>query len=289
MARRGLLPFEGNGRDRKFRRADVLALLERFRKGASPSTCNHYATAIKGFSRWLKQQRRISFDPMDDLEKLNEDVDVRRKRRSMAPEMFAKLLEAAIGGNPFRGLAGADRSILYLFASNTGFRAKELRSLVPASFDLRSQVPTVTVAAPYSKHRRPDVQILRGDLADVMRLYLAGKPADQPLWPGTWWKDVAEMLRLDLEAAGIPYEDAAGVFDFHGTRHKFISDLAAGGVHPKVAQNLARHSTITLTMDHYTHLELHDHAAALDNLPEISPAVNTPDPAVRKEQDTGAA
>jgi hypothetical protein len=53
---------------------------------------------------------------------------------------------------------------------------------------------------------------------------------------------------------------------------------AASGVHPKVAQVLARHSTITLTMDHYTHLELHDHAEALDKLPRIPPALNRPRP-----------
>jgi hypothetical protein len=37
--------------------------------------------------------------------------------------------------------------------------------------------------------------------------------------------------------------------DLYALRHTFISNLAAGGVHPKTAQGLARHSTITLTMD----------------------------------------
>jgi hypothetical protein len=38
----------------------------------------------------------------------------------------------------------------------------------------------------------------------------------------------------------------------------------------KVAQALARHSTITLTMDHYTHLDVLDVSGALDKLPPIS-------------------
>ncbi len=60
------------------------------------------------------------------------------------------------------------------------------------------------------------------------------------------------MIRHDLAAAGIPYRDEQGrVFDCHSMRHQFISMLAAAGVHPKTAQELARHSTITLTMDHY--------------------------------------
>ncbi len=90
----------------------------------------------------------------------------------------------------------------------------------------------------------------------------------------------AEMVRQDLEAAGIPFADGAGrVFDFHALRHQFISALAAAGVHPKVAQTLARHSTITLTMDRYTHLELHDQTAALDKLPDLplsSPRTSQP-------------
>ena len=42
---------------------------------------------------------------------------------------------------------------------------------------------------------------------------------------------------------------------------------ARGGVHPKTAQALARHSTITLTMDRYSHVGLYDEAAALETLP----------------------
>ena len=79
------------------------------------------------------------------------------------------------------------------------------------------------------------------------------------------------MLRADLEDAGIAYSDDAGrVVDFHALRHTFISNLAAGGVHPKRAQELARHSTIMLTMDHYTHVSRSELADALDVLPDVS-------------------
>ncbi|MGD0463681.1 MAG: hypothetical protein ABSB74_14440 [Tepidisphaeraceae bacterium] len=53
-------------------------------------------------------------------------------------------------------------------------------------------------------------------------------------------------------------------------RHTFISNLAAGGVHPKTAQRLACHSSITLTMDRYTHLRRENLAEALDTLPDLS-------------------
>lgn len=83
----------------------------------------------------------------------------------------------------------------------------------------------------------------------------------------------AEMFRADLKAAGIRYRNDAGkVAEFHSLRHTFISNLAAGGVHPKVAQSLARLSTITLTMDRYTHSYHGEQAAALEVLPDLSPS-----------------
>ena len=83
------------------------------------------------------------------------------------------------------------------------------------------------------------------------------------------WRS-AEMLREDLEAAGVPYEDESGrKADFHSLRHTFITNLANAKVHPKTAQRLARHSTITLTLDRYTHSLWQDEVAALEALPDL--------------------
>ena len=51
--------------------------------------------------------------------------------------------------------------------------------------------------------------------------------------------------------------------------------LASSGVDPKVAQQLARHSTITLTMDRYSHARLADLNAAVTNLPSLRPKSET--------------
>src|SRR6202041_4196176 len=86
------------------------------------------------------------------------------------------------------------------------------------------------------------------------------------------YKKVIDMLRADLADAGIAYIDDAGRFaDFHAIRHTFISNLAHGGVHPKTAQRLARHSTITLMMNPYTHLHADGMISALSVLPDLSP------------------
>ena len=142
------------------------------------------------------------------------------------------------------------------------------------------------------------MQPLRQDLAELLDGWIVGKAPGVALWPAEerpgrlkrcWWKEAAEMVRVDLDAAGIPFRDDAGrVFDFHALRHQFISNLAAAGVHPKEAQTLARHSTITLTMDRYTHLGVRDSAAALDKLPRCRAAQRTSQTGRRARRDKPA-
>jgi integrase len=50
-------------------------------------------------------------------------------------------------------------------------------------------------------------------------------------------------------------------------RHLFITSLERAGVSPKVAQILARHSDIRLTLGVYTHIELPDCSVAIKSLP----------------------
>ena len=57
--------------------------------------------------------------------------------------------------------------------------------------------------------------------------------------------------------------------DFHSNRHMFITSLERVGIRPKMAQTLARHSDVRLTLGIYTHVELHDQAAAIASLPPL--------------------
>jgi integrase len=50
-------------------------------------------------------------------------------------------------------------------------------------------------------------------------------------------------------------------------RHLFITNLERAGIRPKMAQTLARHSDVRLTLGVYTHVELHDQTAAIGALP----------------------
>jgi integrase len=267
----------GNGIARRYPRSTVLELQDRLCRGASITTSNHYLQAIKSFVVWLEKDRRTDDNPREFLSGGNPRTDLRHPREALEYEQLKTLLATATASSrEFRGLAGRDRGMIYLTAMGTGFRPGELASLEPRSFALNADPPTVEVRAAYAKNRKAATQPVPPDVAEVLRGYLAGRPADQPVWPGSWVDGAADMICLDLEAAGIPYildgPDGPVFIDFYAaTRHSYITLLARSGVHPKLAQTLARHSTITLTMDRYTHVGLFDQAQALEALPKLTP------------------
>jgi hypothetical protein len=83
------------------------------------------------------------------------------------------------------------------------------------------------------------------------------------------------MLRIDLEAAGIPYTvegpDGPLYSDFHSLRHGYVALLERAGVTVKEAMHLARHSDPKLTMRRYGKLRRHDLAAAMQRFPHFLP------------------
>ena len=240
----------------------------------SIKTSNYYGASMKQFCDWLVFTQRLDVNPLKALKPLNTDVESRRDRRTLCVEQFERFLDSTFNGKPFESdtgaLLGPDRCVLYLLASTTGLRASEAASLSKSCFSFDNECPTVTVAAAYSKRKRKDVLSLRGDIAAILEKWMNNKTENEKLWPGTWKNRGAEMVRRDLKAAGIPFKTEEGVYDFHALRHQFISELARAGVHPKVAQKLARHSDINLTMNRYTHIELSEQKQALEQLPQIT-------------------
>lgn len=242
-------------------------LADRRASGLSIETTNHYIRRIRQFCRWMVVAGRAASSPAASLRLLNSRTDRRHDRRAFLPDELRRLLETTHRSTRPCVLTGPERAMLYRLAVETGLRARELRSLTPSSFDLDADPPTVSVHAAYSKHRRDDVLPIRPELAADLARYLAGRDAHSPVFADLP-KMTARMLRADLHEAGISYRDDDGrVADFHALRHTFITNLVRGGVHPKVAQGLARHSTISLTMDRYTHTVIADLASALQVLP----------------------
>jgi integrase len=123
----------------------------------------------------MVKSKRAAENPVAYLERGNVQLDRRHDRRALPEDEFTELLAAAKTGPAFRSLSGGDRYFLYLTAAHTGLRLGELASLAPRSFDLTGSVPTVTVEAAYSKHRRQDIQPIRPDLAKMLATFVADK------------------------------------------------------------------------------------------------------------------
>jgi len=276
----------------------VAHLADRRRAGLSAESSNHYLRAAKGFSRWLWRNRRAPEHALAGLDALNTAVDRRHARRALGDDELACLLRSTESAPKRFSLTGPDRARLYRLAVETGLRVGELRSLTWASFDLDGKPATVTVGAAYSKHRRDDTLPMRpstasflarwrNELGDVDRgdhLFrrITDKTssmirADLRLGRARWIRAVQDRRERRERRASefLLSRDSAGrVADFHALRHTFITNLARGGVHPKIAQQLARHSTIGLTMDRYTHTVLGDLAGGLDALPDLDAAAS---------------
>ncbi len=258
----------------------VQAYLAELRDGdASIQTSNFYLQAAKQFCRWMVRDGRASDNPLQHLQGGNVRTDRRHDRRALTDDELLTLLDVTQNGPMCFGMTGPDRAMLYQLAVETGLRASELRSLTWRSIDLDGGPPTVTVAAAYSKRRRDDTLPLKASTAQILACWRDESDRADPEHPVfATMPDkgvIAKMLRADLTNAGIAYRDDAGhVADFHALRHTFITNLARGGVHPKVAQQLARHSTITLTMDRYSHTVVGELSEALDALPELSPGMS---------------
>ena len=260
-------------------------------EGKSLRTCNAYLQSVTAFTRWLWTEKRTPDDALVGLKSFNEATDRRHVRRELTFDEISYLIPWVEGyTTQNHNLTGPHRAMAYRVALGTGFRANELRSLTPESFDLDNDPPTITVDAGNSKRRRLDVQPIRRDLAELLRPWLATKPRGERVF-GKLPEATARMLRSDLSAARCHWIDAATdpierqrredsdflryhdrdgrVADFHSTRHTYISDIVAGNASVKVAQELARHSTSRLTVDRYAHARLHDVASALDALPAV--------------------
>ncbi len=261
--------------------------------GISAQTSNYYLAAIKQFFHWLVCERRVTDSPLTHLQPLNARADRRRERRALTADECRHLLVTTEASVELRyGMRGPDRAALYQLALETGLRWSELRSLTRGSFELDGDRPAITVSAAYSKHRREDTLPLYAKTAHFMGDYLANCLPVAAAFPMPASDQGAKILQADLKAARIAWikaargdreevkrrvkadflkdRDAAGcVVDFHSLRHTFATRLMEAGVNPKVIQMLMRHSTITLTMDRYTHLSVLDQRGALETLPNL--------------------
>ncbi len=182
---------------------------------------------------------------------------------------------------------GWERALTYKTLVLTGLRKAELASLSVGQLFLDGPTAYAVLDAADEKNREGSEIVLRSDLAADLRQWLSDKlercqsearregkpiparlPADMKVFDVP--AGLVRILDRDLRLAGIPKTDERGrTLDVHALRHSFCGLLSKGGVAPRVAQAAMRHSTIDLTMNHYTDPKLLDVRSALDALPAL--------------------
>jgi len=265
--------------------------------GLAARTVNRRYQAARQFVRWALANRRIGWDPLASLKPLNERVDRRHVRRALTPDEFARLLAAAEqrplaektkervlkGVTPKERVKllalGRARALVYAVAAGTGLRRGELSRLRWG--DLEREKGSVFIPAASAKTKRDQSVPLRSDLAQSLAAYRpkAAEVGDLVFPPAvfptlrTFKRDaVAAGLGTATRAKAAPRgcetydltDDAGRDLDFHCLRVSFVSNLVAAGVHPRVAQALARHAKIDTTMSVYCDLSLLDLRGAVE-------------------------
>jgi len=233
-------------------------------KPMSVATSNHYLGLVKHFAQWLVDERRNTTNAISGMKKRSVQGHRVKFRRPLTQAEFQKLLDATAAGPIRKHLSGRDRAALYLLASFTGYRRRELSSVTPAAF-VFGESPRVDMASGYSKRRREDRIPLNREVAAFFERYVSRKPKGEPLWKLD--RKTAEMIRADMDAAGIDHKQGGVDVDFHSLRQTFTTGLARSGASPKTTQQLARHSDVNLTMSVYAKMDAADERAAVEALP----------------------
>lgn len=233
----------------------------------------YYVRDLKAFGKWLVRTRRSIENPLEHLLPLGSKAianDDRRIRRALQKTEVSRLLRATATAPDRFGMTGAERALVYRLAVETGLRASELGTLTVASFRLEAAPPTVYLPGSGTKNARAAELPLRPTTVVLLKEHLASRMPNSKAFNMPPSTQTARMIREDLAAAGIVARDAADrVVDFHALRHTFLTLLANSGVHPKVAQDLARHSDVNLTLSRYSHTVLEQRSEAVERLPDF--------------------
>ena len=201
-----------------------------------PRTLNHYLEGAVCLLNWMERSGRIKFNPLRHVDKVDERVDVRRKRRAYTDDELSRLV---VGSGP--------RGIVYFTAARSGLRSDELRQLTWADLDLDCEPPRVRVRAETAKNKREQFVHLVPEIVEALRAHR-----------GENWKASATVflngipracrLKKDCEANGIAYRDTEGRYaDFHALRHTFGTWLQRNHVPPRLVMREMRHSDFKLT------------------------------------------
>ena len=210
------------------------------------NTKNHYLASLSCFAQWAFIRKYLGDNPFRRCQKIKV-FEPLQTRRALRQEEISRLLERS--KNP----------VLYAVALSTGLRKGELEKLTWGDIDLNRKF--VRVRASISKNRKLAYLPLSAEVIKKLTKYKGAANAADLVFGriGERWK--ADFARADIEIYGINER-----CDFHSLRKTFITLLAAGGVNPRVVQELARHSNYNLTSKIYTDMGILETKSALETI-----------------------
>lgn len=168
--------------------------------GAGARTRNRYRDDLVTFLNWCIESGRMLANPIASINKLNEEADRRRQRRSLTEEELVRLLDVArrrpledarkVRRGKRRGESyaelkpetiarlewlGRERSVLYKTKVLTGLRKNELASLTVGQVNLDDGIPYLALSASDAKNGENADIVLRADLAKDLGEWLTAK------------------------------------------------------------------------------------------------------------------
>src|SRR5215216_2446388 len=264
-----LKPALGHRKLKNLTRAEVRRLYAEKGKTLSPRSVDYIHVTLQGA---LSQAVR------DDLIPRNVATGERPRSNHQGSPEEAKALSPAQVRALLMAARGKRYEALYTVAVHTGLRQSELLGLKWADVDLDTRSPKLSVrrslkvtedglgfGPPKNKASRRSVPLNETAVA-ALRAHKARQNAEilaTPTWQDTglvFPNRVGKPINPSnlynreykplLKEAGLEGEG----FTFHSLRHTFASALCNKREYPKVIQSLLGHSSITQTMDTYSHL-----------------------------------
>jgi len=247
-------------------RAEVRALYSAKGKELSPRSVDYIHVTL---------QKALSQAMRDDLVPRNvaagehpRSSRTRREIKALTSDQARALLTAA---------RGERNEALYVVAVHTGLRQGELLGLKWADLDLAGRRLSVRRALkvtvhgldfgpPKNRASRRSVPLSK-TAAAVLRVHRT-RQNEERLRLGDLWQDhdlaFPNRIGKPLDHNNLYYREykpllqKAGLgdegFTFHSLRHTFATELFNQHKRPKIIQSLLGHSSITQTMDTYSHL-----------------------------------
>ena len=233
----------------------------------TPSSINHYLTAVKSFAKYLVDIELLPNEPLKSIRKLNEAVGQRKNRRAMTAEEVERFLQAAETRKCRAKGKTDERLLVYNLLLGTGLRSTELSLLTPSQIDFEHNRLTIETAK--TTNKKVNVLPLRADLVQSLKEWVEtyGIQSHDKIFQYSRYSIHSAFCR-DLKAAGIERVGSDGrSIDVHSLRKTFGTMLARAGVPLTTVQRLMRHSTPLLTAKLYIDVDPIDMTQALDKLP----------------------